>query len=118
VERVKARTLVPLAAFVVALTLVLPGLGRAASYSNDCPVADLSCIALAERLEALVAETEAQTALMSGAGPSEVSGTVALSTDDRDRLDLMWWAAWALVGLTLCMLLAQKWHSAWRFLRE
>lgn len=45
-------------------------------------------------------------------------GAVALSDDDRERLDLIWWGVWGTVGFLAVLLFAQKWHVAWRFMRE
>lgn len=43
-----------------------------------------------------------------------VSGTVALSDEDRERADLTWWGMWALVGLTLTLIAAPRWFAAFR----
>lgn len=51
-------------------------------------------------------------------GGGGAGGEVSLSASDRERLDLGWWGAWATVGLLLVLLFAQKWHGAWRFMRE
>lgn len=110
--------------FVLVLLVADRTIAQAATYTNNCPGADASCIALAERLEATVLASEnvlaavqdVETAVAAGSGP--VSGTVALASDDRDRLDLAWWGMWALVGIMLAGLFAQKWHNSWRFTRE
>ncbi len=73
-----------------------------------------SCAAILERLEvvaASLATTDAEDA-------ATVAQRVSLAPSDRQRLDLAWWGVWGLVGLTLCLLFSNKWHSAWRFLRE
>lgn len=126
-ERVGTRVVVALA-----VTLILTGLRASgalgATYATSCPTpagTDPACEALAERLEAVVAAVEGapdySTVLGSidantggGGEPSEISGTVALSGDDRDRLDLTWWGQWATVGLMFALMLAPRWFSAFR----
>lgn len=76
------------------------------------------CAALAERIEAQVAATEAvdaRLASMDDTGPGTSAQRVALSPSDRNRLDYMWWGAWAIVGLMMVSLIATKWYSVWRF---
>jgi hypothetical protein len=102
----------------------------AATYTTTCPATDDACLALAERLEAATAATEANgsklddandkldalhTDLTTSSGPSEIAGTVALSSDDADRLDIAAWGVWFLAGLTCCLLFSQLWHRAWKF---
>jgi hypothetical protein len=94
--------------------LVISGTASAATYTHDCPPADAGCLALAERLEQLDADTVAN--LPGPAGP--ISGTVALSSDDADRLDLSSWGIWFLCGLTVCLLFASLWHRVWKFWRD
>jgi hypothetical protein len=72
------------------------------------------CMAVTERLAAI----HAQLSVVDPEDSATVAQRVSLVPSDRQRLDLAWWALWALVGLTLCLLFANKWHSAWRFLRE
>lgn len=102
----------------MAVCVTMPTRAAAASYTLDCPPTDDACLALAERLEAVVSELETQTGILGDASPTSVDGTVALSQGDRDRFDLMWWGQWAVVGLTLALLFAGKWHGSWRFMRE
>lgn len=110
------------------LSVGAPAVAGAATYSTACPAADAACAALAERLEVLVAELESQdrdystvlaeiAANTSGEGPAEVSGTVALSADDRYRLDLIWIAVGVLIGVSLFALLAPAWHRAFQWVR-
>jgi outer membrane murein-binding lipoprotein Lpp len=105
-----------------------------------CPSGDDSCAALAARLDQLDADvTQVQhdvettdtdlnaqgdrlhadmstldTDLNATSG-APVSGTVALSPDDATRLDLVWWGAWALVGLAFVGLIVGVWYRAWGF---
>ena len=48
-----------LAVVAAALALVLTGRAEAATFTTSCPTTDDACLALAERLEALVAAAEA-----------------------------------------------------------
>jgi hypothetical protein len=80
-----------------------------------------NCAALAERLETVyggIASLDERLAALDDAAPGTAAQRVALAAADRQRLDLMWWGMWGLVGLTLVLLFSSKWHSAWRFLRE
>lgn len=119
---------VALVAAVLVIASAFPAVAAGATYSLSCPVADESCAALAERLEVLVAELESQdrdysTVLAGiesntgGEGPSEVSGTVALSGEDKDRLDLIWTGLGILIGVSLFALLAPAWHRAFQWVR-
>lgn len=106
------------------LGLILAGGANAATYTNPCVATDPVC----ERLTAVVAAIEAlpQTdteydystvlAAIDGntAGTGEISGTVALSAADRERLDLSWWGVWAVGGLLLVVVLAPRWFAAFR----
>lgn len=38
--------------------------------------------------------------------------------DQQDRLDLIWWGAWAVAGLLLALLIAPLWLRTWRSWRE
>lgn len=42
------------------------------------------------------------------------SGVVALDQAGMDRLDLIWWGVWALVGATFVLILAPRWSSVFR----
>jgi len=113
---------------------------KAAEFTNDCPSDDggdsqetlaikASCRATAERLEALQTSIDAQdyaTVLASIDGKLDsplavtcdetcVNSAVeaTLSDEDHHRLDLMWWGVWAIVGLTLVLLIATPWYRAW-----
>jgi hypothetical protein len=44
-----------------------------------------------------------------------VSGTVALDSDATQRLDLLWWGVWGLVGLTLVLIFAPAWRRAFQW---
>lgn len=80
-----------------------------------------NCAALAERLETVyggIASLDERLAALDEAAPGTAAQRVALAAADRQRLDLMWWGMWGLVGLTFVLLFSSKWHSAWRFLRE
>jgi hypothetical protein len=106
------RTLVAGSACVAVLA-VSAGSASAATYAHNCPPTDAACLALAERLEQLDADTVAN--LPPPAGP--VTGTVALSADDASRLDLSGWGVWFACGLLVCLLFAQMWHRVWGFWR-
>jgi hypothetical protein len=41
--------------------------------------------------------------------------TATLSTSDHDALNLTWWGIWALVGLMLVLLIADRWFKAWSY---
>jgi hypothetical protein len=127
----------------VLLMLWLASPGYAAlepPFDNACPdpVTDATGAALCERLEAIYdTETQLRVGLVNNgldvwvrndsgepvpvtggsSGPSEISGTVALSQDDRDRMDLSWWGTWALVGLMFVLIVAPRWFSAFRVTR-
>jgi hypothetical protein len=113
-----------LAGAAIAAVFALPA--GAATYTLTCPTADDACKALAERLEAQVAATEANgakldqlhTDLTTTGGATEVAGTVALSDDDASRLDLVWWGVWINSGFLLVLIAAPIWERAWRFWRE
>jgi hypothetical protein len=120
-----------LAGAAIAVAFALPA--GAATYTLTCPTADDSCKALAERLEAQVAATEANgvkldaantkldaitAAVGSDPGTTEVAGVVALSDDDASRLDLAWWGVWLVAGFLLVLIAAPMWERAWRFWRE
>jgi len=55
------------------------------------------------------------------ASPVEVEGEVTggggggggLGAEDQERLNLVWWGVWALVGLSLVALVAPRLHGAW-----
>jgi len=72
------------------------------------------CLAVTERLEALVAlqaaavEDDATTAAQ----------RVALAPVDRNRLDLSWFGVWAVVGTLWVLLIAPLFVRAFRFWRE
>jgi hypothetical protein len=169
------------------LALGLPRVATGATYTTSCPVADDSCAALVERLEALVAVQESSNAMLNdfwagnaampvdlqgvhlpdpangpdgynpqqtipttvagilippgafeprvsnelpvsdarqrallddGEGITPTTTAVRLGTADRERLDLSWWGAWAIVGLMLVQLIAPYWARAWRFWRD
>jgi len=93
----------------------------AATYTAPCTIDAPLC----ERLEATVAQLELANTTLAGIdantgtapGVSEVSGVVALSGDDRERSDLMWWGMWALVGLALVQLIAPQLSSLMRVTR-
>lgn len=128
---------------LVVCTVVAVGLfavtesASAATYTSSCPsapsapgpeeitddaietrhqrIADVAiCEALAERMAAIVTRLEA----LDDAAPGTAAQRVALSRVDRDRLDFIGFAGWAMVGLTLVLLIASKWYGSWRFLRE
>jgi hypothetical protein len=118
-----------LAVLAVAFAVVASP-ATAATYTTSCPAADTACAALAERLEAGVAAEEANGVKLDTANtslaeisdkldpataPAEIAGTVALSPDDADRLDIAAWGVWFLAGLTCCLLFSQLWHRAWSF---
>jgi len=73
-----------------------------------------NCAALAERLETLVALIEAQA----DSAPGTAAQRVALTTIDRNRLDLAWWGVWATVGLLFSLLVAPMMQRAFRWWRE
>jgi hypothetical protein len=73
-----------------------------------------NCAALAERLETLVALTEAAA----DTAPGTAAQRVALSTADRNRLDLSWWGVWAVVGTAWALMLAPMFQRAFRWWRE
>lgn len=57
--------------------------------------------------------------LVTDGAPVEENPTlVALSAADRERLDLTWWGLWALIGLTLALMVAPMFHHSWRFWRD
>jgi hypothetical protein len=99
---------------MLAVVLAVPGPSSAAT--TDCPdpatAVDAegaqACLALSERLDALDADIAA------GNG-QPVSGTVALSADDAQRLDLSWYGAWAGVGVLLVLLVAPTFLRSFRF---
>ncbi len=69
------------------------------------------CAALLDRLDSLIALQEA-------AVESETTTSaqrVALAPVDRNRLDLMWWGAWATVGMMFVLLAAPMFLRAFRF---
>jgi hypothetical protein len=126
-------------ALVVLALLAFLALGAtgasAATYSVNCPdpstlyggtvdaaveVSHLrqeeeqSCAAIAERLEAVVSLLEAQN----DEAATPTATRVALAPDDRDRLDLMWWGMWALVGLTFVLIVSPLMQSAFRWWQE
>jgi hypothetical protein len=70
-----------------------------------------NCAAITERLDELL------TAINSADDPTTPATRVSLVQADRDRLSLAALGPWALVGLTICLLFAQPWFAAWRFLR-
>jgi len=114
------RWLVVLAGVVALVLLVSVNGARAATYVNACVGSDPVC----ERLSVLVAEAEAHTVLLEGIeantagdGPAEVSGTVALSGGDRERLDLAWYGVWAAVGLLLVLMIAPTFLNLLRVTR-
>jgi hypothetical protein len=92
----------------VIILALLVGADRAmaATYSTTCPPADASCAALAERAEALVAATELNGQkldqlhddLVASSG-QPVTGTVALSTEDRGLIADLHGDAWFAIGL-------------------
>lgn len=119
VRRLGFRGTILLGSAALALLILTQG-ASAASYTNACETTDPVC----ERLTALVAEAEAQTAQLAlieantaGDGPAEVSGTVALSAGDRERLDLTWWGVWAVAGLVLVLMIAPAMLSVMRVTR-
>jgi hypothetical protein len=95
-RRLPMKVLVALGIVALVLLIAVSG-ARAATYTTTCPVADGTCLALAERLEVLVAELEVkpetdsefdystvlsaiETNTASGpSGNQEISGTVALA---------------------------------------
>jgi ABC-type phosphate transport system substrate-binding protein len=109
-------------------------------YEHPCASLDTLCAALTERLEYM--DNDLQTIAnhtlntdentfgalakldtigtntagggSGGGGTQEVSGTVALSSSDRERADLQWWGTWAIVGLMFALLLAPRWFIAFR----
>jgi hypothetical protein len=104
------------AGVVCVAALVFSGVGMAATYTHNCPPTDDSCAALAERIEQLDADTIANAPLPpEPAGP--ISGTVALSSDDADRLDLAWRGVWFLTGAVLVLMLGPLFVKAFRFWR-
>ena len=46
---------------------------------------------------------------------SSSSTTATLSPSDHDALNLTWWGIWALVGLVLVLLIADRWFKAWSY---
>jgi len=70
-----------------------------------------NCEAITERLEAIA------SAINSADDPTTPATRVSLVKADRDRLTLSAFGPWALLGITICLLFASKWHSSWRFLR-
>lgn len=68
-----------------------------------------NCLAITERLERLAAVTAEG---LDSTAPTEVSGRVALAPDDRNRLDLIWWGAWAALGLGFLNLLLPSLNRA------
>lgn len=114
---------------VAALVLAFLSLGlvtdtaSAATYTNDCPAADDACKALAERsaqtndeLELLADKLDALHAdLTTTPGTTDIAGTVALSSDDAERLDLVWYGVWLLAGITLVLIVAPMFVKAFRF---
>lgn len=122
---------------VAVALFVVTASAEAATYTNVCPnapgapepesinddaietrnqrIADVAiCVALAERIETMVARLEA----LDDAAPGTAAQRVALAPKDRERLDFLALAAWGTVGLLLVLVVAQKWYGAWRFLRE
>lgn len=112
---------------VVLFVVPAASAGTPAAWDNACPAAEASC----ERLSFIAAELQRQGVLQRGyydplvtgsgtayVAPSTatqaVSGTVALSDSDRERLDLAWWGSWALVGLVFVLILAPRWFAAFR----
>jgi hypothetical protein len=130
------KVLIALGVVALAMLIVISG-ARAATYATTCPVADAACLALAERLEILVTELESkpetdaefdystvlgniESNTSGGGAPSgtqSVSGTVAiagpvqLSSQDRESASAAWYGVWALVGLTLVLMIAPKFNS-------
>lgn len=49
-------------------------------------------------------------------GFSAASGS--FSADDENRLDLIWWGVWAIVGVMLWLVIANYWERAWEWLNR
>lgn len=37
--------------------------------------------------------------------------------DQQERLDLLWWGVWAIVGLLFVLIIAEAWFRSWKMLR-
>jgi hypothetical protein len=114
-------TLLALAAMLAALA-VLGGTAGAASaattYTKDCPPTNAECLALAERAEATndkLDQLHADNLAAASPGTTDVAGTVALSPDDAQRLDLSAYGVWFLGGLLLILIAAPMFTRAFRF---
>lgn len=111
---------------LLVMILVVPSTAGAASYTSTCPALDGACLALSERLEAIVTELEAhgvvlrdiRTNTSPSGSPAPVSGVVALSNDDRQLLDLSARGVWMVGGLLLALIVAPLFVGAFRFWRE
>ena len=90
--------------------LALAATGSALADPPACPPTDDACAALAARLDDSNAKLDALTAAVEASGGEPVSGTVALDADTTDRLDLLWWGVWAVVGLALLQIVAHSWR--------
>lgn len=57
---------------------------------------------------------------MTGCDPADINYNLCMALTDRmaedsQRLQLLWWGVWALVGLTLVLLIAPLFFRAWSF---
>lgn len=55
---------------------------------------------------------------MTGCDPADINYNLCQAlidrlADEQQRLDLVWWAAWALVGFCFVAIAAYWWRGAW-----
>jgi hypothetical protein len=89
--------------------------GPASAAPPPCPPTDDACAALAARLDTVHTDLTALDSDLTASAGAPVSGTVALDTDATQRLDLLWWGVWGLVGLTLVLIFAPAWRRAFQW---
>jgi len=98
---------------VVGVCFLLPGAASATpTYTHDCSDAAVWDIDSCERLTYIAEQTDVMVAALA-AMQTSVDLVATHQTEDRHRLDLIWWGAWALVGLVFVGLIAERWYRAW-----
>lgn len=98
-------------AAVVLVGVALPGTASATpTWANSCDT-DLD-VGSCERLTYLAEQSDALNGAVAAIAAQQATDATVL-TEQQHRLDLIWWGAWALIGLTFVSLVAALWFRSW-----